>query len=197
MRQSGKWAFVIQVDLPPNVRSLFRSRRGRRHIPGTRYTLTWSIHHEHVFVLSAYDSTSEPQHTGTFFLQWIELTMLDHMSPDDKASVRLRSASCGTTPARPLHGFVVSDREVVLYHKVLGWIWMSTSGQSKGWGTQCIRYICSWSCSLYNSWSAATRHTRACLLSGIHTSVPGMIFAPWAIPIPIDHFACEWFGWLR
>ena len=106
MRQSGKWAFVIQVDLPQNVRSLFRSRRGRRHIPGTRYTLTWSIHHEHVFVLSAYDSTSEPQHTGTFFLQWIELTMLDHMSPDDKASVRLRSASCGTTPARPLHGFV-------------------------------------------------------------------------------------------
>ena len=83
MRQSGKWAFVIQVDLPPNVRSLFRSRRGRRHIPGTRYTLTWSIHHEHVFVLSAYDSTSEPQHTGTFFLQWIELTMLDHMSPDE------------------------------------------------------------------------------------------------------------------
>ena len=45
--------------------------------------------------------------------------MMDRITPDEKASVRLCSASCGTTHARALHGFVVSDREGVLYHEAL------------------------------------------------------------------------------
>ena len=79
--------FVIQVD--PRRTFVVCSVRGKAvdiyQVPGI------PLHGVYIMsmcLLYRSSSVSEAQHTNTNFLRWIELTMMDHISSDDKASVR-------------------------------------------------------------------------------------------------------------